>query len=230
MDVNQVKKKNYADKNNQRLGQSKNTKSKDKLCYRCGLKYPHEKLCPAKDKKCNSCGKTGHFEKCCRSGNINGNGSKSHVKRVHENQDSDDEACTWRVTVKKVVDRVKNWFTPLFTLLICGLSVGFIVDTGSQVNIIDEKTFNKLRYKPKLYKCLTKLYGYGNRNCIETVGKFKTRVKHNGIYKSVEFIVTKGGSGNLLSYMSSVQLGIINEIRQVEVDSLDPSVIRYAER
>ncbi|CAF1007730.1 unnamed protein product [Brachionus calyciflorus] len=38
------------------------------------------------------------------------------------------------------------------------------------------------------------------------------------------------GSGNLLSYMSSVQLGIINKIGKVDVDSLDRSVIRYVEK
>lgn len=77
-----------------------------------------------------------------------------------------------------MVMAVKEWFMPMVTLFMCGLSLSFMVDTGAQVNIIDEQSFKKLKMKPKLYKFGSKLYGYGQNDCINTLGKFKKRVKY----------------------------------------------------
>ncbi|RNA36107.1 Retrovirus-related Pol poly from transposon [Brachionus plicatilis] len=101
---------------------------------------------------------------------------------------------------ESLVLAVKNWFMPMVTLLMCGMSLAFTVDTGAQVNIMDEKSYDRLKFKPKLYKSNTRLYGYGNSKCIDTLGAFKTRVLYNGQHRSIHFTVTKGNCGNLLSY------------------------------
>jgi hypothetical protein len=89
------------------------------------------------------------------------------------------------------------------------------VDTGAQVYIIDEKTFSELKLKPKLYKCTMNLYPYNSNKTIETMGQFETRVLLNGMYHEVRFVVVKGSAGNLISYQTSVEIGIVNEIKQV---------------
>ncbi|RMZ98111.1 RNA-directed DNA polymerase [Brachionus plicatilis] len=108
---------------------------------------------------------------------------------------SESDSCTWRVRVKNRVQNVlmavKEWFMPMMTVLLCGLSLSFMVDTGAQVNIIDEQSFKKLKMKPKLHKFGSKLFGYGQSDSINTLGKFKTRVKYGNQYRSVEFIVTR---------------------------------------
>ena len=73
-----------------------------------------------------------------------------------ESSDEGESKVTWRIRVNEVVDKVKKWFMPLVTLIICGLSIGFNMDTGAEVNIMDESTFKKLKFKPKLYRCFTK--------------------------------------------------------------------------
>lgn len=42
---------------------------KEKNCFRCGGKYPHQNDCPAMGKKCSTCGKMNHFSKVCRTKN-----------------------------------------------------------------------------------------------------------------------------------------------------------------
>ncbi|CAF0986472.1 unnamed protein product [Brachionus calyciflorus] len=247
--VNQVHKKS----SNQA---SSNGQNNDKVCFKCGKKHRNTNECPAAAKQCWCCGKSGHFAQLCKQKDGNGNSGRasngqSHgtkynsgnsgtrysaggsnrgagkgsgynrdgagynhdgggynrkqVRIVEEEDDSDgnESRVTWRVRVRRAGETIKNWLMPLVTLFICGQSISFTVDTRAEVNIIDENTFNKLNYKPKLYKCDTKFY------------------------KSIELIVTKGGSGNLLSYCTSVELGIINRINIVNSDGLDPSVEEY---
>lgn len=100
------------------------------------------------------------------------------MRIVEGDEESNDgnSKITWRVRARQILDTFKKWFMPLVTLFICNQSIGFTVDTGAEVNFMDESTFRKLRYNPKLYKCDTKLYGYGKDARIETFGKIKTRV------------------------------------------------------
>jgi hypothetical protein len=87
----------------------------------------------------------------------------------------------------------------------CQPVVSFTVDTGAQVNIIDEKTYNKLKLKPKLHKCSESLFSYNSSKPIETLGQFETRILLNKMYHKVEFIVAKGCAGNLMfSFIKSL--------------------------
>ena len=73
--------------------------------------------------------------------------------RIVEREDDSDEnesKVTWRIRFRRAVETIKKWLMPLVTLFICGQSIGFTVDTRAEVNIIDESTFKKLKYKPML--------------------------------------------------------------------------------
>ena len=65
-----------------------------------------------------------------------------------------------------------------------------------ECNIIDERTFNKIKHGVKLRKSSIILHRYNDFNPIGILGEFTTRVKYNGIYRSVEFVVTSGSGGN----------------------------------
>ena len=108
-EVNQVnQRKHHGTKTK---SQQKSEKFKEKKCFRCGLKYPHEKICPAKGQKCRKCDKFDHFESCCISKN---------VKQIRESGDSDEENCygVWNVKARanSLILAVKNWLMPMVTL------------------------------------------------------------------------------------------------------------------
>ncbi|CAF1012738.1 unnamed protein product, partial [Brachionus calyciflorus] len=114
--------------------------------------------------------KLNHFARCCKN-KKRGYGSK-RVYKVGENRDSDMDTST------STLGRI-----------------GFTIDTGAEVNIMDEKTFNSLKFKPKLYKSDTTLYGYGQTNCIKTIGNYMSSVEL-GIMKRINTInFSKNGSG-----------------------------------
>ena len=201
-EINRVQNKSKPETSKNKLHDTREV-SKEKKCFNCGLKYPHEGTCPAKGRKCNNCGKLNHFSKVCKNG-------KSSVKRI-ENQDEYEYSSgnLWRVMMRKVSKFVNNVMMPIVCLFICGSSIRFGVDTGA--NVIDQKTYNRLRFKPKLVKADTCLYGNGSKNRLSLVGRFKTRVKFKSEYRNVMFYVTSGDFGNLLNYdtIISVFLKII---------------------
>jgi transposase InsO family protein len=126
----------------------------------------------------------------------------------------------WNIS-KKLISAVKNVFTfmPLIAIFICNSWINIAVDTGAEVNILDEETFNKLPSKPTLLKPVHSLHAYGNKEPIPQRGRFKTRVLYNGQYANLEFIVTCGNHGNLLSYESAVALGVIARILTVNAQN-----------
>ncbi|CAF1080712.1 unnamed protein product, partial [Brachionus calyciflorus] len=174
--------------------------------------------CPAKGRKCNNCERLNHFAKVCKNG-------KSSVKQIETHDEYEySSGNIWRVMMRKVSKFVNNVMMPIICLFICGSSIRFGVDTGSDVNIIDQKTYNRLRFKPKLVKTDTCLYGYGSKNRLSIVGKFKTRVKYNNEYRNVMFYLTSGDFGNLLNYETSILLGIIKPINMINAIKIDKKI------
>jgi hypothetical protein len=89
--------------------------------------------------------------------------------------------------------------------------VSMAIDTGAGVNILDEATYKQLKMRPILSKSRIKLFGYGPGQ-IQQMGTLNGRVLYKGQYRNLNFIVTNGNNGNLLSYESAVTLGIVPRI------------------
>ena len=200
-------------------------------CRYCGDQFPHiDGICKARGATCSYCQRLNHLEIVCQQKKFYPNPTQARVQHVRD-QDryyqyqgqqafEEDRAYSWNVTAqaKSIVNSTKNFFNSFFMptvlLLMCQGSVLFNVDTGSQVDIVDEYTFQKLPFKPRLEKCSTSLFGYSSEIPIKTLGQFTTRVLHKGVYKCTTFLVTAGNAGNLLSYKSAVKLGVLQEINQ----------------
>ena len=48
--------------------------------------------------------------------------------------------------------------------------VDMLIDTGSSINVIDEKTFKNFMCDAKLSKANTKVYTYGSDNTLQLMG------------------------------------------------------------
>lgn len=211
------------------------------MCQYCGYDLPHktpDEQCPAKGKECTTCGRHNHFAKVCRQnrkysthGQSNNRRTTKYQEKQHKvhfvrDRSSSEEHDAWSVLAvsKRVINHVFQTFMPTVLLCMLGSTIKFSIDTGSQVNLIDEHTLQKLKVKPVLRKCMTPLYGYSSNVPIEVIGKLSTKVQNgpNGKYKSETFIVTKGRAGNLLSYETSVSLDIL-----ARINSVDATTARY---
>ena len=239
VNVNQVLHQNrhIPQQSNQHYHQNQQSNhSAIKKCTNCGYALPHKSLdCPAKGKTCSCCGKLNHFAQVCRSREANSKLQSKNDWKPRENrqvhhiddqssQSDESSSQVWSITytLNKVKSYVKQIFMPTALILIMQELISFNIDTGSQVDIIDEETFKKLKRKPVLSNCKTTLYAYMGKEPIHVLGQFETRVKYNhNPYKSITFIVTKGNAGSLLSYKTSVTLGIVKAIESNSVHAIN---------
>ena len=80
----------------QEINKTTVNKSREKLCFNCGKRWPHQggqRKCPAFGKQCTRCGKRNHFANCCKnkqeiklaqgSEQITDTSSDSSDERVH---------------------------------------------------------------------------------------------------------------------------------------------------
>ena len=117
--------------------------------------------------------------------------------------------------------------SPMASIIIQGMKVQFVIDTGASVNIIDEKTFLMLKARPNLEKVTSSLFAYGADHPIKLTGKFQTAAesKNNIVYAT--FHIATGNHGCLLSYQTAPELNLIrvdvnsvNAVQPITVDDL----------
>ncbi|XP_060594467.1 uncharacterized protein LOC132748833 [Ruditapes philippinarum] len=115
---------------------------------------------------------------------------------------------------------------PNLKVYINGCKIKALVDTGSSINVIDERTYSKLHNKVRLKKAHTKVYAYGSSK-VTLLGKFQAQIESKSKITSAPVYVTKGNSGNLLSYQTSVDLDIIPVINAVTHSNVDELCKKY---
>lgn len=81
---------------------------------------------------------------------------------------------------------------PQIKLEINGIPVTVLVDTGSSINAIDEKTFEKIRSKVKLRKANNPVFAYGSNSKIEMIGEFTATIENEKKIEIAEVYVAKG--------------------------------------
>ena len=125
--------------------------------------YPHKENCPARGKTCHKGHKTNHFAKTfCRSatarkqhkqwGEFKKSGGKPKYKNsgklIHQmdhKHDEDHDLCRWSLCLWSLYhNEVNNVNKPLVTITIENSPIKFLVDKRSSVNLLDEKTFQRL--------------------------------------------------------------------------------------
>ena len=197
---------------------------KNKTCMYCGKDYPHKDKCPAEGKTCNFCHKNNHFESVCRAKK-----KQSRSKIVHNiensNSSSDNETDDYLFGLSNINTVTSR---PKIKINLNESPICILVDTGSSINVIDEYTYKSMKIQPKLSKSDTKAYAYGTDAKVSLLGKFQATVETDNKLTTAPFYVAQGNSGNLLSYMTSVDLQVIPEINTVETSKVDYLCQKYS--
>ena len=174
---------------------------------RCG-KPEHQlgQKCPAKNAKCKEYHKIGHFHKVCQS--------KKRTKRAnlvqtppHDDDDTHIDENGVRqpnppwVNMLKIVNHIEATRGPQgnhlkFPITKCPKGpykhhIVVRVDTGADVNCMNEKTFNELFPKVELSVCPHEIQNFGNSVAdISILGQFHTYLEFRGEKFLNTFIVT----------------------------------------
>ena len=196
-------------------------------CMRCG-KPEHQpgQKCAAKNAKCKECHKIGHFHKVCQSKK---RGRRAHLVQTapqseqdtHINENGVRQPNPPMVNMLKIVNHIRVTKGSQEKHLKFPIDVDprgpykhhlvVRVDTGADVNCMNEKTFRRLFPKVKLSVCPHEIQNFGNSIAdISILGQFHTYLQFRGEKYLNTFIVTNANDcPNLLSHGATFRMGVL---------------------
>ena len=194
-------------------------------CMRCGKpEHQQGEKCAAKNAKCKECHKIGHFYKVCQSSKRTRRANLAQATP----QDVDDthiDECGFIQPNPPVVNMLKvinhTGTTSGTQRLKFPIDVDprgpykhhleVRVDTGADVNCMNEKTFRRLFAKVKLSVCPHNIQNFGNSTAdIYILGQFHTYLQFRGRKYLNTFIVTNANDcPNILSHGATFRMGVL---------------------
>ena len=196
-------------------------------CMRCGkLEHQPGQKCAAKNAKSKECHKIGHFHKVCQSKK---RGKRANIVQAptqdeqdtHINQNGVRQPYPPVVHMLETVNHIGVTKGPQGKHLKFPIDVDprgpfkhhlvVKVDTGADVNCMNEKTFKRLFPKVKLSVCPHKIQNFGNSVAdISILGQFHTYLQFRGEKYLNTFIVTNANDcPNLLSHGATFRMGVL---------------------
>ena len=194
-------------------------------CMRCGRpEHEQGEKCAARHAKCKDCHKIGHFYKVCQSSKRTARANLAQITP----QDIDDthiDECGYVQTNPPAINMLKvinNTGTTSGTKsLKFSIDVNprgtykhhleVSIDTGADVNCMNEKTFKKLFPEVDLSVCPHSIQNFGNSTAdVYILGQFRVYLKFRGRKYLSTFIVTNANDcPNILSHGAIFRMGIL---------------------
>ena len=194
-------------------------------CMRCGRpEHEQGEKCAARHAKCKDCHKIGHFYKVCQSSKRTARANLAQITP----QDIDDthiDECGYVQTNPPAINMLKvinNTATTSGTeSLKFPIDVNprgtykhhleVSIDTGADVNCMNEKTFKKLFPEVDLSVCPHSIQNFGNSTAdVYILGQFRVYLKFRGRKYLNTFIVTNANDcPNILSHGAIFRMGIL---------------------
>ena len=194
---------------------------------RCG-KPEHQpgQKCTAKNAKCKECHKIGHLYKVCQSKKRARGANLAQIapqteQDTHINENGVRQPNPPMVNMLKIVDHIGTTSGSQEKHLKFPIDVDprgpykhhlvVRVDTGADVNCMNEKTFRKLFPEVKLSVCPHEIQNFGNSIAdISILGQFRTYLQFRGEKYLNTFIVTNANDcPNLLSHRATFRMDVL---------------------
>ena len=201
-------------------------------CMRCGRpEHEQGEKCAARHAKCKDCHKIGHFYKVCQSSKRTARANLAQVTPQEEDstyidecghtqaQPSYTQSYSPAVNMLKVVNNKGT--TSGTESLKFPIDVNprgtykhhleVSIDTGADVNCMNEKTFKKLFPEVDLSVCPHSIQNFGNSTAdVYILGQFRVYLKFRGRKYLNTFIVTNANDcPNILSHGAIFRMGIL---------------------
>ena len=196
-------------------------------CMRCGKpEHQQGQKCAAKNAKYKECHKIGHFYKICQSKMKTRRANLAQATLQAEQDTHIDENGVRQpnppmVNMLKVDNHIDTTSGSQEKHLKFPIDVNprgpykdhlvVRVDTGADVNCMNEKTFKRLFPKVKLSVCPYEIQNFGNSTAdISILGQFRTYLQFRGEKYLNTFIVTNANDcPNLLSHGATFRMGVL---------------------
>ena len=194
-------------------------------CMRCGKpEHQQGEKCAARNAKCKDCHKIGHFYKVCQSSKRTRRANLAQVTP----QDKDDthiDECGYTqpnppaVNMLKIINHTGTTSGTQFLKFPIDVDprgsykhhLEVSIDTGADVNCMNEKTFKKLFPEVELSVCPHSIQNFGNSTAdVYILGQFRTYLQFRGRKYLNTFIVTNANDcPNILSHGAIFRMGIL---------------------
>ena len=196
-------------------------------CMRCGKPdHLQGQKCAAKNAKCKECHKIGHFYKVCQSKKRTRRANLAQAVPQNENDTHIDECGLVQpnpplVGMLKLINHIgttsgtqgKHLKFPIDVDVRGSYKDHLIVrvDTGADVNCMNETTFKKLFPRVQLDVCPYEIQNFGNSTAdISILGQFQTYLQFRGKKYLNTFIVTNANDcPNLLSHGATFRMNVL---------------------
>ena len=206
-------------------------------CMRCGKpEHQQGEKCAAKNAKCKECHKIGHFYKVCQSkmkttrANLAQIAPQAEQDTYYNPQAEQDTYIDENgvrqlnppmVNMLKIINHIGTTSGSQGNHLKFPIDVDprgpykdhlvVRVDTGADVNCMNEKTFRRLFPKVKLSVCPHEIQNFGNSTAdISILGQFCAYLQFRGEKYLTTFIVTNADDcPNLLSHGATFRMGVL---------------------
>ena len=194
-------------------------------CMRC-RKPEHQQgeKCAAKNAKCKECHKIGHFYKVCQLSKRTRRANLAQATPQDENDTHIDE-CGYTqpnppvVNMLKVINHTRTTSGTQCLKFLIDVDprgpykhhIEVSVDTGADINCMNEKTFRKLFPKVELSVCPHSIQNFGNSTAdVYILGQFHTYLKFKGKKYLNTFVVTNANDcSNILSHGATFRMGVL---------------------
>ena len=194
-------------------------------CMRCGRpEHEQGEKCAARHAKCKDCHRIGHFYKVCQSSKRTARANLAQITPQDMNDTHIDE-CGYTQPNPPAINMLKvinNTGTTSGTeSLKFPIDVNprgtykhhleVSIDTGADVNCMNEKTFKKLFPEVDLSVCPHSIQNFGNSTAdVYILGQFRVYLKFRGRKYLNTFIVTNANDcPNILSHGAIFRMGIL---------------------
>ena len=194
-------------------------------CMRCGRpEHEQGEKCAARHAKCKDCHKIGHFYKVCQSSKRTARANLAQVTPQEQDSTYIDE-CGYTQPSPPAINMLKvvnsKGATNGTETLIFPVDVNpqgtykhhleVSIDTGADVNCMNEKTFKKLFPEVDLSVCPHSIQNFGNSTAdVYILGQFRVYLKFRGRKYLNTFIVTNANDcPNILSHGAIFRMGIL---------------------
>ena len=194
-------------------------------CMRCGRpEHEQGEKCAARNAKCKDCHKIGHFYKVCQSSKKTARANLAQVTP----QDVDDthiDECGYvqpnppAINMLKVINNTGTTSGTKSLKFPIDMNprgtykhhLEVSIDTGADVNCMNEKTFKKLFPKVELSVCPHRIQNFGNSTAdVYILGQFRVYLRFRGRKYLNTFIVTNANDcPNILSHGAIFRMGIL---------------------